>query len=80
MATRTLEHLTVMVSFSSYFGANLPSASRTLTQRMNSTPVTLPFLPIMRFGPQQLFMTTPSAMPAFFSSGTVGISSSFSRQ
>ncbi|MPM95642.1 hypothetical protein SDC9_142797 [bioreactor metagenome] len=80
MVTSTCSAGITTVSVSSYLGEKRPSASNTLTQRLNSTPVTLPFSTRMRLGPQLFWMAMRSPSASSISSAEAGISLRDSRQ
>ena len=69
---RTLSHSIVIVSFSSYTGANLFSALNTEVHFLRTTALTLPFSVIISFGPQPLLMlifsSNASSIHTFFAS------------
>ena len=72
---RTLSHSIVIVSFSSYTGANLFSALNTEVHFLRTTALTLPFSVIISFGPQPLLMLIFSSNASSISSFAAGSSS-----
>ena len=73
-------HLTVLVSFSSYWGLNLPSASLTDVHLLRTIPVTFPFSVRISLGPQPQSSLTPSSTASSISSSEAGILALSSRQ
>ena len=85
MAKMTLSASMIFVVSSSNFGANLPFSSKTDNTRTSSIPVTLPFSPRIRLGPQDGCSSICSSIISSTSCCPVreilaGISSKLSRQ